>query len=292
VNCAEFKESVFAYALGALDPPEHDLCTAHLAADVRHESCTSELALALETAASIGLALPPARPSERTWKAIEEAIDVEPRGAAPDRPGPARRRAAVRWREGAAWLFAAAAAAALFFVQSAHRLAEEKLRDSTTRLAAADARLRATNDELLASSARLRESGEELRTARQRMATSEQALALLADPATRLVTLAAQGGAPYHATVLMNARDRRAVVMASALTSQAGKDYELWAIRGEAKIPAGLLRPDETGATVATLDEKILAEGAPDAFAVTIEPQGGTQQPTGPIVLLGATPKA
>ena len=90
---------------------------------------------------------------------------------------------------------------------------------------------------------------------------------------------------------MLNLDQRMAIVLVSALEPQVGKDYELWLIRGDAKIAAGLLRPGAGGRTIAQVDSKLLVPGQPDAIAVTLEPAGGGEQPTGPIVLVGTVSK-
>jgi Anti-sigma-K factor rskA, C-terminal len=66
------------------------------------------------------------------------------------------------------------------------------------------------------------------------------------------------------------------------------KTYELWLIpaNGKAPIPAGLFRPDATGAAsvvLPTLPTGVEAK----AFGVTIEPAEGSVTPTLPIVMAG-----
>jgi len=86
----------------------------------------------------------------------------------------------------------------------------------------------------------------------------------------------------------VNSPREEGLVLASALAPQEGKDYQLWLIRGDRKISAGLLPSDKTGLpTLARISHDLLAGGVPDAFAITIEPAGGMPQPTGPIVLVG-----
>ena len=107
-------------------------------------------------------------------------------------------------------------------------------------------------------------------------------------PDTLLIQLAAQGDVPYRASALMNGVAGEAMLLSSALEPQPGKDYQLWLIRGDRKISAGLLVAEaDAAATLARIDPMLLADGTPDAIAVTIEPAGGMPQPTGPIVLLG-----
>lgn len=67
------------------------------------------------------------------------------------------------------------------------------------------------------------------------------------------------------------------------------KVYELWLIpaNGGAPMPAGTFRPDGRGNGNVILPE--LPQGVQaKAFAVTIEPDGGSQTPTMPIIMVGA----
>ena len=62
----------------------------------------------------------------------------------------------------------------------------------------------------------------------------------------------------------------------------AGKTYQLWLITPTAKISAGTFTNEGTGQVVVPADA-----GAVVAVAVTDEPEGGSPQPTGSILLLG-----
>jgi anti-sigma-K factor RskA len=66
------------------------------------------------------------------------------------------------------------------------------------------------------------------------------------------------------------------------------KTYELWIIPqdGTAPIPAGTFHPDDQGNASVVLPD--LPKGiAAKAFGVTIEPEGGSQTPTLPIIMAG-----
>jgi anti-sigma-K factor RskA len=67
----------------------------------------------------------------------------------------------------------------------------------------------------------------------------------------------------------------------------AGRVYQLWTITGTAATSAGVLTPREDGTA---LHAASISPGAarPDAFGITIEPDGGSTAPTLPIVMLGA----
>jgi anti-sigma-K factor RskA len=67
-----------------------------------------------------------------------------------------------------------------------------------------------------------------------------------------------------------------------------GKTYQLWLIPEKgAPMPAGTFNPDERGNASIIMPKW---EKAPPAkmFAVTIEPDGGSQTPTMPIIMAGA----
>ncbi len=316
MNCSEFKENVAAFALDALADDERRACEAHLSQPGPHAGCEDELRRAYEATALIGAALPADRPSERVWAAIENEMGS---GAASD--GPATERPASRskgsnteraggvtrveeargsrWREGLAWGLAIAATVAGLALLSTWRSDQLRITDLERRLAAADgARLSA--EEQIASTRRDLETrirdvdGEwqtcldDLQNARVSLDQRDRALRLMGAPETLLIQLAAQGDVPYRASALMNGSEGEAMVVSSALAPQAGKDYQLWLIRGDEKISAGLLATDaEASATLAHIDPSLMRDGTPDAIAVTVEPAGGMPQPTGPIVLLG-----
>jgi anti-sigma-K factor RskA len=106
----------------------------------------------------------------------------------------------------------------------------------------------------------------------------------------RAIPLAPQKGAKQRATVLLDADGRRAVIVGNGLVPQSGKDYELWVIKGEAKLPAGLLRAGADGRITVEVEPSALSQGV-DAFAITLEAEGGAKSPLGPILCVGAVGK-
>jgi len=62
----------------------------------------------------------------------------------------------------------------------------------------------------------------------------------------------------------------------------AGQVYQLWVIEGGEPEPAGLLAP-ESGAVTHTLDRPVAASAV---IAITVEPAGGSPQPTSDPVLV------
>ena len=67
----------------------------------------------------------------------------------------------------------------------------------------------------------------------------------------------------------------------------AGKTYELWLISEAKKIPAGTFNVNDQGAATLLGTVPPLPGGATVTLAVTDEPRGGTEAPTGKLQILG-----
>ncbi|HET7497941.1 MAG TPA: anti-sigma factor [Candidatus Eisenbacteria bacterium] len=82
---------------------------------------------------------------------------------------------------------------------------------------------------------------------------------------------------------------RRAVVVLTNATAPDSQSFQLWAVRGLSTTSMGVIHPDEHGAAVLRLE----SAGEPTtltAFAVSLEPKGGSPDktaPSGPVVLMG-----
>ena len=85
--------------------------------------------------------------------------------------------------------------------------------------------------------------------------------------------------------LIANPNDQSAVLVISGLPPLApGQTYQVWLI-GNAPVSAGLLTVDENGQSVliVTSEEAI---GSFTSLGISIEPEGGSEQPTGEIVVL------
>jgi hypothetical protein len=106
-------------------------------------------------------------------------------------------------------------------------------------------------------------------------------------PDSAQVTLFQQPGEPPgQAHVTYNARMGMGLYSGQIAPAPAGKSYQLWLVPASGTpVNAGLVKANqENGAMVMHLTPGLVAT----AFAVTMEPQGGTPQPTGPKVLVGS----
>jgi anti-sigma-K factor RskA len=94
---------------------------------------------------------------------------------------------------------------------------------------------------------------------------------------TRMVALAGTGAAQRAQAEVILIKGHKAVLMAEDMPRvPQNKTYQIWVIEGDVPQPSGLFEPD--GKTVAAVVEKPLDED--DVIAITIEPAGGSQQPT------------
>jgi anti-sigma-K factor RskA len=103
------------------------------------------------------------------------------------------------------------------------------------------------------------------------------------------VTLVAAKTPPQPQGKAIYVRDRASLIFLAsnlqALPPQ--KAYELWLIpTSGAPIPAGVFKPDAHGS--AAVVEPPLPPGVQaKAFAITVEPEGGSSAPTLPVVMVG-----
>jgi anti-sigma-K factor RskA len=140
-----------------------------------------------------------------------------------------------------------------------------------------------------ALAARIDEQGRTLAGLRDALDAQAQVLRLVGGPRMLTATLAPQKGVTGAGRVLVDATSGDAAIVLSGLApADEGKTYELWAIRGKkAPEPAGLIAvADVRGGVVRVPSVPRASEVT--AFAVSIEPKGGSTSPTGPIVLVGA----
>lgn len=125
-------------------------------------------------------------------------------------------------------------------------------------------------------------------------AQSHALMDALTDPKAQRVTLSLTAKPVEKAQpiggVTYNPQKGSLVFLASNLDPlQTYKTYELWVIPadGTAPIPAGTFHPDDQGNASVIMPD--LPKGvAAKAFGVTIEPDGGSQTPTAPIILAGS----
>jgi anti-sigma-K factor RskA len=111
---------------------------------------------------------------------------------------------------------------------------------------------------------------------------------VLSSPEVQTIELAGQEPAPgSSARVYWDVQGARWVVTADLPPAPEGKVYQLWFVTPDAKISAGLISLDKNGHgfTVVQFPSSVTQL---NAAAITLEPEGGSEQPTMPIYALGA----
>lgn len=105
---------------------------------------------------------------------------------------------------------------------------------------------------------------------------------LLAAPDARLATLEGETGTLR--VVWSAARDQVAVVGDGLADPGPGRTYALWFLVDDGVTPAGLFEPGSGGAIRQVVD---VADIDGLGFGVSIEPDGGSPQPTGEVLYIG-----
>ena len=99
------------------------------------------------------------------------------------------------------------------------------------------------------------------------------------------VTVKLKGPQPGTLRVVYSKDQDQAVLVGSDLSNPgADKTYQLWAIDGTTPTSAGVFAPASSG----SVDEVVDApSSSPDAWGVTIEPEGGSLAPTSEVLYSG-----
>lgn len=258
------------YALGLLSADDRRVFEAHLAVC---PECRAEVRDAAIVAEALGHAVAPEEPPAGLRdRVLASAFTSTPAAGSARmlRIGSAPRAAEPVRRPGP-WLLAAASIAIVALGLYALAL-QSKLRETEAALRSAQARLAAA-DTQMASVVRARDE------------TSRIALVASAPDAVR-IDLAGQAPAPDARGRAFWSPTRGVALAADALPSlPQGRVYQLWLVTADAKIGAGLLRPDASGRLLGASQTTGVR---PVAIALTIEPEGGVSSPTGAVYLFGS----
>ncbi|NRQ32134.1 anti-sigma factor [Nonomuraea sp. NN258] len=253
-----------AYALGAIDDEgERRRFERHLTGCAE---CAQETATLGETVARLGTAVaaePPPGLRERVLAEIEQVRQLPPQVPPASR---ARRVWRVAWRP---WPAAVSVAAALAVLTVLAGLAG-----------------------LGVSTVQARQELEQARRVEQRIAA-----VLSADDARTVTALAAPATAPSagagrsgRGTVVLSRSQGALVFWAAGLSDPpAGRVYQLWQLAPGQITSAGLLTSSGSGGTLPVL--AAISAGA-GQVGMTVEPAGGSRQPTGTPLLLVDLPAA
>lgn len=252
------------YALGVLEGEEKAAFEAHVPTCA---ACAEKLAQARGRIALLAFAAPRVEPSASVKERLMRQIHAAPAAAGAH----AQRERAPREAERAEGFFGRWWAAAVLVPVCAVLVL------ISVRLWQEDAHL---SDELGVERVALQKQQAELDEARH-------VVALMEAKDTKTVALAVQPGMPKgDVRVMYNPKMGMAMCDGWVEPAPANKSYQLWLVPMEGKpINAGLI--EDSAGPINPWTVKIPQGVAAKAFAVTLEPEGGMPQPTGPMVLVG-----
>jgi len=261
----EFKEMIPTYVLSALDGEENRALSDHLS---QCAECQRELENWQATAATLSLGAEPMEPSPEVRDRIMNAIREESQSAAESQAksnvikfkpsnSVSQRSYGSVWAIAAAVLLIAAVTLFLFWQES-----------------------RANNQKIAELSIQLKNLQSELDQ-------SNKIVQLMMKPGARMDELAGTNQAPGASAKLAYDKTGHAMLMANGLPpAPTGKEYQLWFIVGNQKMPGKSFSVDSSGAGM--LEDQIPESARQSAvFAITLEPPGA-RVPTGPIYLVSS----
>ncbi len=270
---ATLRDLAAAYALGALAPDEAQAFEAFLAASPEAQREVDEYR---ETAALLALGAEEQRPSPELRGRVQAAIEAAkvrrlpaPPGPTPA-PGPIALERRSRWGSTIAWVGLAAALLAAVGLGVRTRSLDREIAARDSAIADLERRV----DEL-----------------GQGVFDRDAILASILSRNVQLVQLSSSGDPDPAIQIFWDKARNTALLNATGLKpAPAGRTYQLWWIRDGKPVPSVTFDVDTGGAGLVK-GVSVPADGELSAAAVTEEPAGGSQQPTSPILLVGALPK-
>ena len=255
----DYKAMLPARALSALDAEDARALNQHLK---ECNECLRELADWENTAAALALGTNPAEPSPLVRERIMNAVRDKQRPEA-SRVVPFPQERSRVWTSFG--LMGAVAAAVLFVVLSLWIVV------------------------LWQQNRELRQSNRTLANEIRSMERSNRFVEILSTPGAKVTELQGSGPASNANAQLVYDRTGRAMLLANGLPpTPDGKEYQLWFIVGKnAPIPGRTFATDDVGS--GALRDDVPRQAMDSAvFAVTLEPTGGVEAPTGAIYLRSA----
>jgi len=282
----ETQETAAFYALGALSQQEARAFDLHLKEGC--EVCNAELRQFDHVVGLLGSAAPPITPSAYLRDLLSVRIEREtgksrsitgPLIAFPEKFGSVKKFTGrlPSGRGLVPWAIAAAVLIAFTFTFISWRSERQSMLATLDQERAQRYKYSDENDSLKNQINKETELSTEL----------AQINAVLSAPPYKVIYLAGQGPAPEAtARVYWDIRGHRWIVTANLPPAPQGKIYQLWFVTSAAKVSAGLIKPDKAGHGFAVLAYPSTLPHV-QKTAITLEPDGGSPQPTSDIYALG-----
>jgi anti-sigma-K factor RskA len=269
----QYQEMLAVHALSALDDADERALIEHLRTCTE---CRAELDQWRTNASALAFMSTPAEPSPKVRERILAQVRAELEAGANSNesappPSPAKvvpfvdRRAEMRRRFGALEAIAATIVVALliglFMVWRQNQATQREVATLT----------------------------EQNRVLHEQLRHEREIVAFMSKPGSRLTDLGATPLAPGAQAKIVYDKNGTAMLLAKGLPAPpAGKEYQLWFIVGNDKMPGKTFGTDPTGS--GGLNDHIPASAMQGAvFAITLEPTGGMPQPTGGIYLVSGS---
>ncbi len=132
-----------------------------------------------------------------------------------------------------------------------------------------------------------RQLRDERATIAQQLQDAQHEINRMLAPSTRIITLGGKEAPQASAKLIWDTTRAEWVMQVFNLPAPpAGMDYQLWYVTRDAKISAAVFRPNAQGRHELRLSLPAGIASNLAATAVTLEPQGGSPQPTGKFYLL------
>lgn len=242
---SRFAEDLALYALGTLEGDEQLELEKHLAdcAECRHE-----LEQLGSDAALLALSASGPAPPQRARGRLMNAVTREPRISLEQGTG------RIPWWSQVGWVIAAAAVVIVIILWR-------------------------TDASLNRRFARLQKEFNEQQTELQR--AQEVTAVLNATDALRVTIVAPRAAPQPQGRVIYVPKRSSLIFLANNMPAlPARRAYELWLIPGSGSpIPAGVFKPDAHG-NATLVNPRLLQRGETKAFAITVEPETGSELPT------------
>lgn len=250
------------YALGALTEAERREVEAYVASDPEARARLDEM---IRTASTLSYASEPIEPPAELKRTLMDRVhaDAQKRFAPPPSPQESGWSRFMNIFLSGQWLPQAVAVASLLIAVALGSWGLS-LRDQLSRLQA------------------------EMVSLQQELADQRVVLAHVVSPNSQTFLISGTDHQPQARGQLMaDSQTGSAVLVVSGLQQlEAGKIYEFWLIEGETPVAAGLFEVNEEGKAILQVSQAVMPASY-DAIGVSIEPQAGSTQPTGDIVMLG-----
>ena len=280
----EYKEMLAEHALGALDEAEARALETHLATCAE---CRAELAQWLDTTVALAYSAPRVEPSPQLRSRLLENVRAEKQ----ESTSPATKR-----REGApidvvSKTKQAPAATNVIPMPQRPRTRWNTMQRfgalaASLAFAAFIITLVALWNRNRSMQAEVAQLSRDLQTTQQQLKREREISEMFTAPDTRVATLTGTEMAPRAQARLAYNKSGSAMMIVDGLPpAPAGKDYQIWFIADGKPVPGGVFKPDNAG-HVEMHDQVPLQARSAAAFAITLEPQGGTPAPTGQKYLL------